>query len=236
MNENERNASIEYILAQGLTKPPTTRERTSEIYNKLGLRFIFWDTAYSIVFTAMTIIVILMLLMLSPDDFRFSAAVMAAPSLFFLIVLFTETAERAEGLYELKQTCRLTIKQVTAVRVICYSLAGVVFSAVIAYISMETILEFVSLLSLCLSALFICAVLELSVLRYFNGKWTSAIFSAIWTFVTIAIPFAIGKEWEAFLAGIPTIVSVSISIVGVTILTYQIRKMLMEVKIYATAQ
>lgn len=235
MNEKVKNASIEYILSQGLIKPQTARERIAEMLRTIGFRFIFWDTGYSLFFAAVTLAVALVLFSLAPNNYRCSAAVAVAPLLFLLITLLAETSERACGLYELKQTCRYTIRQITALRVICYSVVGSVFTAVIAAISVDSGYEFLSLFPLCLSALFICAVLGLSAMRFLHGKWVIAVFSAAWVFVNIALPFSLGEWWEEILREMPIAFSVALAVLGVSVLVYQISKMLSEVKKYAVA-
>ena len=233
MNEKVKNASIEYILSQGLVKPQTARERIAEMLRTIGFRFIFWDTGYSLFFAAVTLAVVLVLFSLVPERYRCSAAVAVAPLLFLLITLFAETSERACGLYELKQTCRYTIRQITALRVIGYSVVGSVFTAVVAATSVDSGYEFLSLFPLCLSALFFCAVLGLSAMRFLHGKWVNASFSAVWVFVNIALPFSLGEKWEAILREMPIAFSVALAVLGAAVLAYQISKMLSEVKKYA---
>jgi hypothetical protein len=235
VNDRERDASIAYILSQGLTKPPTARGQIRAVIRAFGLRFLFWDTACSILFALLTVAGIFLLFVYAPDTKRFSSSVAAAPALFFLIVMFTETAERAGGLFDLKQTCRFTVRQITAVRVMCDSLAGIVFSSVIALFSMSNGFEFVPILSLCLSALFLCAVLALTVMRCVRSKWASAVFSAVWTSVNLAILSAFGAAWEAFLSGVPTVLSLAVAAAGAAALAYQIKNMLVEVRIHAAA-
>lgn len=235
MNEKMKNASIEYILSRGLVRPQTARERIAEMLRTIGFRFIFWDTGYSLFFAAITLAVVLVLFSLAPERYHCSAAVAVAPLLFLLITLFAETSERSCGLYELKQTCRYTIRQITALRVTCYSVVGTVFTAVIAAISADSGYEFLSLFPLCLSALFICAVLGLSAMRFLHGNWVTAAFSAGWAFVNIALPFSLGEKWEAILREMPIAFSVALAVIGVATLASQISKMLSEVKKYAVA-
>lgn len=236
MNEKVKNASIEYILLHGLVKPQTAKERITEMLRTIGFRFIFWDTGYSLLFTAVTLAGILVLFSFAPNNYRCSAAVGVAPLLFLLITLFAETSERACGLYELKQTCRYTIRQITALRVICYSIVGSAFTAVVAAMSATGGYEFLSLFPLCLSAMFICAVLGLSAMRFLPGKWVNAVFSAAWVFVNIALPFSLGEKWEAILRNMPIAISAAFAVFGAAVLAYQISKMLSEVKKYAVAQ
>lgn len=235
MNEKVKNASIESILAQGLVKPQTARERMTEMARALGLRFLFWDTGYSLFFAVLTLTAVLVLFILAPDAYRSSAAVAVAPLLFLFATLFAETSERFSGLYELKQTCRYTIRQITAMRVTCYSVLGSAFTAVIAAVSADNGYEFLSLFPLCLSALFICAVLALSVMHMLHGKWVNAAFSAAWVFVNIALPFSFGDKWEAILREMPLAFSIVLAVLGAAVLAYQISNMLREVKNDAVA-
>lgn len=229
MNEKEKNASIEYILSQGLIKPETTRERIAKMMRIFGLRYIFWDTGYNLFFVALTLVGVLVLFNLAPDSFRCSSAVAVAPLFFLIAVLFAETAERISGLYELKQTCHYTIRQVTAMRVIGYSILGSVFTAIIVSISADNVFEFLVLFPLCLCALFACAVMALHVMRVLHGKWVPAAYSAIWIFVNITLPFTFGETWEALLRDIPFAFSTMLAIIGATLFTYQVSKMLQEV-------
>lgn len=235
MNEQVKNASIECILSQGLVKPQTARERMAEMARSIGWRFIFWDTGYSLFFAALTLAGVLVLFCLAPDAYRRSAAVAVAPLLFLFAILFAETSERIGGLYELKQTCRYTIRQITALRVTCYSILGTAFTAVVAAVSADTGYEFLSLFPLCLSALFVCAVLVLSAMHVRHGKWVHAAFSAAWVFVNIALPFSLGEKWEAILREMPIAFSTVLAVFGAAALACQISNMLREVKNHAVA-
>lgn len=235
MDKKTKNVSIEYILSQGLVKPQTVRERVVEMLRTIGFRFIFWDTGYSLFFTAVTLAVVLVIFSFVPDDYSYSTAIAIAPLFFLLITMFAETSERVCRLYELKQTCRYTIQQITALRIICYSIVGFAFTAFITTISTDSGYEFLSLFPLCLSGLFLCVTLSTSFLRYLHGKWVNAVFSAVWVFANIVTPFLLGEKWETVLREIPIALSILFAIFGLAVLAYQISKMLSEVKKYANA-
>jgi len=235
MNDKEKKASIDYILSQGLVKPQTAWAHIAEMVRRVGLRYIFWDTGYSLFFAAVTLAVALVLFVFSPNEYRYSASVAIAPLLFLLTMMFVEITERASGLYELKQTCRYTIRQITALRVVCYSIAGVVFTMIIAVLGAKGANEFLSLFTLCLSALFMCAALSLSLIRFFRGKWVSAAYSAVWIFMSIVFPFTFKVKWETALSGMPIVLSVTVAAFGAVLLVYQTSKMLSGVEKYAVA-
>ena len=235
MNENEKNASIEYILAKGLRKPQTMRSRIVEMTRGIGFRYIFWDTGYSLIFSAVTIAVVVALFAAWPDDYRYTASVAVAPLMFLVITAFAETSERACGIYELKQTCRYTVRQIAALRVVCYSAVGASFTAIVALMGAKDVYEFLSLFPLCLSALFICAALSLTVMRFVRSKWANAIFSAVWALISIAPAFSLSEKWETFLSGVPAVLSAIVAAICVAAFIYQIARMLSEVDKYVVA-
>ena len=235
MNEHEKNASIDYILSKGLVKPQTAWARVIEMSRMIGFRYIFWDTGYSLFFAAVTLAAVLTLFAIAPDNYRYSASVTVAPLMFLFVTLYTETSERACGLYELKQTCRYTVGQITALRVVCYSVAGAAFTAIIAMMGARDWHEFLSLFPLCLTALTVCAVLSLTVMRFFRGKWANAVFLTIWVFANAGLTLSNNDKWEIFLSGVPVVVSLVTALAGVALLVCQISRMLSEVKRYAVA-
>ena len=235
MTDKEKNASIEYILAQGLVKPPTLWERIAKMHRVLGWKFIFWDLSYSLIFVFVTLLSITFMLRHAPMDYSYSVALGFSPVLFLLIMLFAEMNERACELYELKQTCRHTSRQITALRCIYYSLAGVAFASIVAAFTTESIAQFFSILPLCFGGLFLCAAIGLSILRWSHSRWIVAVFSIAWVCINLTLPFALGEYWELFLSGLPLAFTVTFMVAAAAVFLYQINKMLMEGKQYAIA-
>jgi hypothetical protein len=235
MNEKEKNASIAYILAHGLVKPQTARAHISDMLRTLGFRYIFWDTGYSLFFAALSAAAVFALLLTAPEQFRYSTAVAVAPPLFLLITVFAETAERFNGLYELKQTCRYTIRQISALRVLCYSLAGAAFTALIALVKAQGVYEFFSLFTLCLAALFACAALMLAFMRLSRSIWLYAGFAVVWVFASAALALAQGAVWENMLADVPLALSAIVAVISAAVFAWQIAGMLRGMDEYAAA-
>ena len=235
MNEKEKNASIEYILARGLVKPPTPWERISKMHRVLGLKFIFWDLSYSIIFVSVTLLGVTFMLQHAPMDYPYSLALGFSPLLFLLIILFSELNERACGLYELKQTCRYTSRQITALRCIYYSLAGMAFTVIVAAFAAESTTQFFKVLPLCLGGLFLCAATSLSVIRLTHNRWNIVVLSVAWVFINLSLPIALRENWELFLSGLQLVFTIAFMMAGAAVFMYQTNKMLMEGKQYAIA-
>jgi hypothetical protein len=229
----DRDNSIAFILDCGLVKPKTAREYAVDIFRALGWKYIFRNTAYSLIFAALTVAVVSAMFALVSDSYRFSATIAAAPLLYLLIAVFTEMSERANGIYELKQTFYYTTRQITALRTLCYSAVGAVYTAALATAAMQTSAEFLPVFALGLLALFICAALQLLITRPARNGWANAVYAAIWIFANIALPIRFGAAWEHILTSVPIAVSLSVAIAAATVFVYVIRKMLMEVKPYA---
>ena len=235
MKENEREKSIEYILAQGLAPSPAVLARVLVLFRGLGLRFIFWDTAFSMVFTLVTALGALAVAALCPERNAFTTAAAISPLLFLVITLFAETAERAGALYELKQTCYYTAAQVTALRVICYSVLGLVFTVPVVALGAAGTALFWPLLLLCLCVFLLCACVHVSALRCLRQKWAPAAASVAWVLVNLTVPMAFAPKWEAFLRGVPSAAVAAAAVLCAAVLAWQIRKLILEGKHYAVA-
>ncbi len=235
MNERQKNASIEAILDQGLIRPVTARRHISNMLRELGLRFIFWDTGYGLFFAALSLGFASALFILAPAEYGASAAVTIAPLLLLLAVSFAETAERVGALYEIKQTCRYTTRQIAALRMMVYSAAGAVFTAPVAYFGAQGEFGFLSLFSLCLAALFACSALSISLLHRTRNGWIPASLTALWLLGNLALMFAAGAKWEHLLRSVPAGAAIAFAAVCAALFVWQLSKMLREVKSYVIA-
>jgi len=235
MTEHEKRASVEYILAQGFVKPQTFWEHITKMYQTFGLRFIFWDLSYSLIFAAVTLSGLALLFFSAPLNFEYSAAFGFSPILFLFIMLFNEMGNRACGLYELKQTCHHTSRHITALRCICHSVLGFIFAITVTALCTENTVQFFRLLPLCLGGLFLCATIKLSVIRLTRNKWAIAIFSSAWLTVNLVLPIIFRENWETFLSSLPLALTISFAISGAAVFIYQTNKMLTEGNRYAAA-
>lgn len=230
MNKDE---SIEFILEQGLQKPKSSWRKMIEIVRTLEYRSIFWDTSYGWFITMVTLVLASVIFITLPEQFIFSSATIIAPIIYLIILFFTEMSERINCLYELKQTCHFTMIQITALRIIAYSLVGFMLTILMLVFSTRNGDEFLLLFSLCLFSLSICVTSSLLLIRLFQGKWTFAIFSSAWITLNGMIPFLVGIEkWENLLRAIPTTIAFILAVFGCLLFVYRLNKIFTEVKNY----
>ena len=208
----ERNKAIDAILTEGLTQPASTWSFLWSMYNDLGLRVIFWESAPALAASAAIAFAYVVLgilpLTLASEMINvtwnsYSALFMFSPALFIGLTVCTEAGERFSGLYELKMTCRYTIRQITAFRLLCFSLCGTVFT-VIGSAFLSSVPEtgyFLQLFSLALCSLFLCSLLLMFAMRRWRGGWVWG--AAIWTIIGLLPVAILGQAWERLLMQMP---------------------------------
>jgi glucan phosphoethanolaminetransferase (alkaline phosphatase superfamily) len=107
-------------------------------------------------------------------------------------------------------TCRHTIRQVAAFRVLLLCALGMVFSVLFTARYSIGLSEFWKLLPLVFAAFFLCAFLYLFVVRRVRKKWAHGAAVLLWVVVS-GLPAAFFlNEWELFLAKLPAAVTAAV--------------------------
>ncbi len=228
LSHDEKDRAIEEILSKGLSKPRSLWGYLCEIYCALGLRYIFLDTAQSILITVTAVIGFAMLYPLVSE---YAALFAAAPVFFVCIVLSTETIERGSGLYELKMACKYTIRQIAAFRVLCFSLMSAAGCSLISlYFSRQPVAyDFFRAFSLSLCALFLCSFLTIFLMRRFNWKWIHFSVIPLWISIGILPVWIWGSQWELFLSQIPVAITILVTVIACALFLMEI-KILMNIR------
>jgi hypothetical protein len=227
-SQYEKDKAIEDIILKGLSKPKSLWEYLCDIYRALGLRYIFCDMAYAMIMTVVSTIGFIILYPLTPEQHIYAAIFAVAPVFFIFIVLFTEIIERVSGLYELKMTCKYTVQQITAFRILCFSLLGAVFSVLTSlYFSRLLIVyDLLRTFSLSLCALFLYAFLTIFILRRFNRKWNYIIVVLLWIIIGLLPARIFGEQWNLLLVRLPVAVTVFVAATACILFLMEIKKLM----------
>ena len=206
----EKERAIQSILSRGLVKPKSMRVVLYEMLRDLGFRYLYWDMAQMFLVAAMLAGLMLLmpavLPMLIPKDSPHTVIFACAPLLFLLILFMTEVFERAGSLYELKMTCKHTIQQITAFRVLCFTLPGIVFCVGLALNAAEDASGLLNRTSLALCGLFLCTSLSLICMRRVPGRWACAWVGGLWLLLAFVPVAFFSAEWEDFLSRLPAMI------------------------------
>ncbi len=214
LKPSEKEREIERILDVGLVKRSSVKSCLSGLYHALGLRYLLWDASDALLLSAVTAAILLLIQPLASEDYKHAALFCGSPLLFVIALFFTETLERVDGLYELKMSCRYTIRQVVAFRMLLFCAIGMVFSVLITVRRSSSMSEFWKLLPLAFTAFFLCAFLCLFVVCRIRKKWAHGAAGLLWIAAS-ALPAAFfPKEWELFLKGLPAAVTAAVMLVA----------------------
>lgn len=227
-DQREKNISIEYVLNNGLSKPKSLLHYLREIYCTLGSRYVFMNTAWAIIISAIAATAFILFYPLSHEENIYSTLFACAPVFFICVVMFTESIERTGEMYELKMTFKYTIQQVTAFRILCFSFLGTISCMIISFFfsRLPVSFDFVKAFSVSLCSLFICALLTIFIMEHFNrtGVYFSAMFA--WIIISLLPSWIFGQTWELFLSDIPVAITTLIAIVIFYLFLLEIKKIM----------
>jgi hypothetical protein len=228
LTPHEKDQAIEYILSKGLTRPKSLWRHLVDMYRAIGLRHLFLDTVQPALMAAAFMAGFVALNPLPPEQYRHAALFAAAPVFFIFAVLLTEAAERRNGaLYELKMTCKYTLLQITAFRLLGFSLAGTVLCTLAGLSGgFPDVHAFFRALSLSLCSLFLCSFQSLFVMRRFNRKWIHAAPVLLWAAIGVLPAWLFGRQWESFLTRIPVAVTLTIAAVSFALFLRELKTLI----------
>ncbi len=235
-SQKERDKTIEEILLKGLSKPNSLWKYLCDIYRALGLRYIFCNMGYAMILTVILTTGFVLVYPLTQVQHIYASVFALTPVFFIFLVMVTETIEKVSGLYELKMTCKYTIQQITAFRMLYFSLTGIVFSTLISiYISrFLMVYNLLRIFSLSLCALFLCAFLTIFILRRFNWKWNHSSVLLFWILSGLLPARILGEQWELFLVQLPIVITIFVAIVACILFLMETKK-LMDTRIREVA-
>jgi len=227
-SKTEKDKAIEDILSMGLSKPKCLWKYLSDMYTALGLRYIFFDMAFSILMTIFVTSGFTLLYLFTLEQHRYTGLFAIAPIIFISHILFSETIEQVNGMYELKMTCRYTVQQIAAFRILSFSLFGTVFCTFISLHSSQFLIDdtFFKMLSLSLCALFLCAFLTIFLMRHIQWRWIHVYSILLWIGIDSLLICLLGKDWELFLSQMPIIITMSIATISCILFLVEIKKLI----------
>jgi len=233
----ERSREINAILDKGLIVPVSMPIFLRNMLKNMGLKVVFRGALPGVLLSILVAATYVIMVVLYADGLsdewnHYALIFLLSPMLFIGLTLSTEATERMEGngLYELKMTCRYTVQQITAFRLLCFSLAGAIFAVVAGY-SYHAVTEagyLLQLISLSLSSVFICTVLIIFTMRRFRAGWWVG--ATIWMVLGL-LPMVINRQgWEELLAHLPPVLTLGVALVAFTLFLREIKIITREVR------
>ncbi|MDR2590366.1 MAG: hypothetical protein LBC71_05210 [Oscillospiraceae bacterium] len=224
----ERENAVNIILNKGLKRPVSTWTYLNEMYRCLGLRHIFWEALPALLISFVFVFFCSFIFFTQLDHLVgnlniYTTVFMLSPILFIGLTVSTEAIERFSGLFDLKMTGKYTIRQISAFRILCFTLVGTVFTVIVSVIIATNIeqIHLFNLLSLALASIFLCSLLIIHSIRRWRGGWY--IGTIIWTTVCVLLMIFVENEFSLFLANISPIITLTVSTIAIILYLREIK-------------
>lgn len=227
-NKEEKERAINKIVSQGMGK---RRHMVSVIFSllqEIGLCNLFHGTV-DCIFLAILCTIALDLMVVVPMAVYHNMALLGlffiSPMLYGFLHLFTLWKEQQEGLYELKMTCRYTLHELTALRMLFFGGLSVVGNRMLMLFFLQkgvVMLSFLKLLSVSLSALFLYGFFNLLVLSYGKKLWSQMALMAGWS-IAFMLLTCFGVPIDGWIGEMPTVVLVMMALLLAGLNLYQYR-------------
>ena len=125
----EKTAIIQAIVEQGLRTPQTMKNQLKELILCIGYLNLIRDMGDVLLIVLMLGLGILSVVVIGlGDSLLHTVGYAFAPAIYGLLALITECKERMLGLYDIKMTCKYSLHQLTAVKLLLFSFIGIISS------------------------------------------------------------------------------------------------------------
>ena len=164
LSETQKEAAIQNIVKYGVISPADRIRKLINVALKCPFRILFFGVS-DCLFLGVLITACLWLFLIQLDTRIILCCVFAlSPFAYIISFLLTSWKEHALQLYEIRSSCRYTMRQITALRMICFSFINMIINAaaLMLLVKMQTaFIPFWKTLGLSFSSLFIYGVMML---------------------------------------------------------------------------
>lgn len=199
LGADERERRIAYIVEHSVLKP---QKLTSALFNLLGAAgirgvcFGVWDCMLLALLLDGALWAAVYEAAKSSPQFLGMLVFLASPVLYAMLHLFTVWKERMAGMYETLMVCRMSLRQMTVLRLLLFSGASAVLLAGVklwVFARAGHGLSIVRMLCMSMAALFLYAWIQTLVEWKFRHRMAYAAAPAVWAILSVCLLFIGGK-------------------------------------------
>lgn len=204
----EINKSVEYICEKGKIKKHGFFVFLHDMTKGLGFANVFYGIRDAMLLTGFVFVLLCVLSSVILEPNKQNSAVIAAfalaPGVFITMFLLSYIKEKTSMTYPIKMTCKYTVNHLLAYRMFVFSLLGAVADAVyVLLICIKTDLNYITLMCVSLSSLFLFSLMLIFAVLKFNSIFASVGLLTAWIILNAALWFCIGDFYGWFLQQIP---------------------------------
>ncbi len=234
ISEEEKNKSIDFIISQGMPRPQTLSNCIPQLFKAVDIRTLFFGVGdcLFLAFLAFAMCIVPFSYTASGGENALCPAVFVfSPVLYGLLHLLTQWKERMSGTYELKMTCRYTLRQLTALRMLLFGGISIIVCVPVTSIFYSLSGGAVSLprlMGVSFSALFIFAAVLLAAFISGKKRYISGVY-AVWTAVSV-IMLNSGEKFGSLLLKVPVFLFYLTAVLALSVYLIEVRHYLFDRK------
>jgi hypothetical protein len=205
---DEKRRAIEAIVEAGMPKPRSLGQAVRELVCHIGLRRLFFGLEDCIFLAVIVAAAAVLMFVNAGQALKTEGCALMfllSPLLYIVLFYFTAFKESQSGTLEIVRSCKFSLRQLTAVRMLCFGGIGVLFDLVIAaalWVVSDGTYLFLGLIGLSLAALFLYAVLTMALLLLRKLPFLHHAAPVVWIILALFILPA-GERTDAFLLNLP---------------------------------
>ncbi|MBQ8210707.1 MAG: hypothetical protein IJZ35_09010 [Clostridia bacterium] len=204
----EINESIGYICEKGKIKKHGFFVFLRDMTKGLGFANVFYGIMDAMLLTGFAFALLCMLSSAILEPNKQNSAVIAsfalAPGVFITMFLLSYIKEKMSMTYSVKMTCKYTVNHLLAYRMFVFSLLGAVADAAyVLLICIKTDLNYITLLCVSLSSLFLFSLVLIFAVLRFNSIFAPVGLLIIWIISNGTLWLFVGDFYGRFLQQIP---------------------------------
>lgn len=230
-SKEEKEQSIHTILELGMKPPKTLVNAIPILLKRIGIHNLFlgvWDGIFLAIVCAGVFAIVFMLPKGIHINVRYMGLFFVSPFFYLMLHGFTAWKELQNGTYEIKMTCHYTLRELTALRMIIFSVFCVVLDVIVSggvwYFTKEGVKLF-QLIGLSLSALFFYGTATMAVLRKGLSLYGQLAVPVLWSILCF-LPIILKIDMEAILLALPNVVVGIVLVAAVCCYFVQVKKYL----------
>lgn len=230
-SKEEKEQSINTILELGMEASKVQKYSISSLLKTIGVYNIFfgiWDGIFLAFICASAFAIVLMLPAGVNINIRYMGLFFISPFFYLMLHGFTTWKELQNGTYEIKMTCHYTLGELTALRMIFFSIFCIVLDIMLSggvwYFAKEGVKLF-QLIGISLSALFFYGTATITVLRRGVTLYGQLAVPVIWS-VLCLLPIVLKINMEDIFLSLPNVVIGIVLVAAVCCYFMQVKKLL----------
>lgn len=220
LSTTEKELAIKKIVQQGVVTPWDRIRNVLNMNNVCSLKFLFWGIGDCLFFSVLIAACLWMFLIQLDSKVIVCMIFSVSPFAYIFLYALTSWKEHILYLYEMRMTCKYTIKQITVIRMIYFSAINMILNVLILGCfsqSFNAPIGLLKVIGLSFTSVFLYGSIMLFVQLRKNTFWATTFTPVFWIVFNTMIIFFYGERIEQFLLNLTNSIVISFTVISLGI-------------------